>query len=140
MCYNIFVMSKENSFDMESFFAALADGTRRRLLNLIGDDEVCVCYLVEVIDTNQPKISRHLAILKNAGLVSVRRDWKWSHYRITKPMNEQAAKVFEETLKLLKHDSEMQRDKKHMRNLCCAPASKQPVSIQGAPKPEKVSV
>lgn len=133
-------MSKENAFDMESFFAALADRTRRRLLNLIGEDEVCVCYLVEVIDTNQPKISRHLAILKNAGLVSVRRDWKWSHYRITKPENELAATVFEETLKLLKHDPEMQKDKKQMKNLCCTPLTKQPVSIQGAPKPERVAV
>lgn len=133
-------MSKENTFDMELFFAALADQTRRRLLNLIGEDEVCVCYLVEVIDTNQPKISRHLAVLKNAGLVSVRRDWKWSHYRLTKPTDERAAKVFEETLNLLQNDPEMQKDKKQMAKICCAPASKQPISIQGAPKPEKVSV
>lgn len=133
-------MNKEKSFDMELFFAALADKTRRRLLNLIGEDEVCVCYLVEVIGTNQPKISRHLAILKSAGLVSVRRDWKWSHYRITKPTGSQAAKVFEETLSLLKHDPEMQKDKKQLAKMCCAPAAKQPTSIQGAPKPERVAV
>ena len=140
MCYDNFAMSKEPSFDMDSFFAALADNTRRRLLNLIGEDEVCVCYLVEVIETNQPKISRHLAILKNAGLVSVRRDWKWSHYRITKPTDEQAAKVFEETLSLLKHDPEMQKDNKQMAKMCCAPVAKQPISIQGAPKPERLSI
>ena len=125
---------------MDLFFSALADNTRRRLLNLIGEDEVCVCYLVEVIDTNQPKISRHLAILKKAGLVNVRRDWKWSHYRITKPTNEQASKVFEETLNLMKHDPEMQKDKKQMADMCCAPVAKQPINIQGAPKPEKVNV
>lgn len=133
-------MSEENAFDMELFFAALADNTRRRLLNLIGEDEVCVCFLVEVIGTNQPKISRHLAILKNAGLVSVRRDWKWSHYRITKPGNKQAAKIFEETLKLLASDPEMQKDKKQMAKMCCAPVSQQPVSIQGAPKPGRVNI
>ena len=133
-------MSKEKLFDMDLFFSALADNTRRRLLNLIGEDEVCVCFLVEVIDTNQPKISRHLAILKNAGLVSVRRDWKWSHYRITKPSESRAAKAFEDVLELLKHDHEMQKDKKQMAKMCCAPVAKQPASIQGAPKPEKVCV
>lgn len=132
-------MSKEKTFDMELFFAALADRTRRRLLNLIGEDEVCVCYLVEVIDTNQPKISRHLACLKKAGLVSVRRDWKWSHYRINKPADARAAKVLDEVLSLLKEDPEMQKDKKQMTKMCCAPVAKQPISIQGAPKPEKVA-
>lgn len=133
-------MSSDNSFDMDLFFSALADNTRRRLLNLIGEDEVCVCFLVEVIDTNQPKISRHLAILKKAGLVNVRRDWKWSHYRITKPANEKAAKVLDETLNLLKNDPDMKKDRQQMTKICCAPAAKQPVSIQGAPKPEKVNV
>lgn len=133
-------MSNEKPFELESFFSALADNTRRRILNLIGEDEICVCYLVEVIGTNQPKISRHLAILKNAGLVSVRRDWKWSHYRIVKPNNAQAARAFDEILELLKKDPEMQKDRKQMANICCAPVSKQPISIQGAPKPERVSV
>lgn len=127
-------------FDMELFFAALADNTRRRLLNLIGEDEVCVCYLVEVIETNQPKISRHLALLKKAGLVSVRRDWKWSHYRITKPADERAAKVLDEVLNLLSSDPEMQKDKKQLVKMCCAPISKQPISIQSAPKPTRVVV
>lgn len=130
-------MSQEKSFEMESFFSALADNTRRRLLNLIGETEVCVCYLVEVLGTNQPKISRHLAILKDAGLVSVRRDWKWSHYRLTKPPDPLAAKVFGDVLELLKHDPEMQRDRNQMKKMCCAPVAQQPIGIQGAPKPEK---
>lgn len=133
-------MSEEKDFDKELFFAALADRTRLRLLNLIGDEEVCVCYFVEIIGPNQPKISRHLAYLKKAGLVSVRRDWKWSHYRIVKPADAQAARVFEEIMDWIKTDAEMQRDKKQMMKMCCAPASKQPISIQGAPKPMKASV
>ncbi|MGQ0541425.1 MAG: ArsR/SmtB family transcription factor, partial [Blastocatellia bacterium] len=52
-------MDKKEAFDTELFFAALADKTRLRLLNLIGDEEVCVCFFVEVLGTNQPKISRH---------------------------------------------------------------------------------
>jgi ArsR family transcriptional regulator len=55
-------MSKSaKEFDKESFFLALSDRTRLRLLNLMGDDEVCVCFFVEILQTNQPKISRHLA-------------------------------------------------------------------------------
>ena len=46
--------------------AALADRTRLRLLSLMTLDEICVCFFVSVIDTNQPKISRHLAYLRRA--------------------------------------------------------------------------
>src|SRR4051794_15153822 len=68
---------KSPALDMELFFLALADRTRLRLLSLIDQDEVCVCFFVEVFKTNQPKISRHLAYLRKAGLVSARRQGKW---------------------------------------------------------------
>jgi ArsR family transcriptional regulator len=131
-------MSRKKAFDMELFFAALADRTRLRLINLIGDDEVCVCFFVEVIGTNQPKISRHLAYLKKADLVSARRDWKWSHYRLAVPENERAAKVFREIREWIKDDPEMQRDRIQMMKMCCAPVAKQPVTIQGAPRPKSI--
>jgi len=58
-------MSRTNKasreFNKEVFFSALADKTRLRLLHLIGDSEVCVCYFVEIMGVSQPKISRHLA-------------------------------------------------------------------------------
>ena len=53
-------------FDMEMFFAALADRTRLRLINLMSVDEMCVCFFVEVLGTNQPQISRHLAYLRRS--------------------------------------------------------------------------
>ena len=59
---------------MAGLFAALADPTRLRLLNLIGGREVCVCYFVEILRQGQPKISRHLAYLRRAGIVEARRD------------------------------------------------------------------
>src|SRR5215203_2551875 len=133
-------MSNENKFDMELFFSALSDRTRLRLLNLMQDDELCVCFFPEVIGTNQPKISRHLAYLRKAGLVGVRREWKWAHYRIIEPKNERAARVFREILAWLKEDEEMQRDRAKLVNLCCAPVQQQPVSIQGAPRPAKLKI
>ena len=66
-------------------FAALADTTRLRLLNLMAGREVCVCYFVEILRQSQPKISRHLAYLRKAGIVAARREGKWMHYRITTP-------------------------------------------------------
>ena len=55
-------------YSIELLFKALADRTRLRLINLMGDTEVCVCFFVEVLKTNQPKISRHLAYLRRAGV------------------------------------------------------------------------
>jgi ArsR family transcriptional regulator len=124
-------MTKE--FDMELFFQALGDRTRLRLLNLMRDDEICVCFFVEVFKTNQPKISRHLAYLRKAGLVSARRDGKWMHYRVTKPADAHARKVFEEIMAWLAEDKEMQRDRERLVKVCCSPQP--PVQIQGAPRP-----
>jgi DNA-binding transcriptional ArsR family regulator len=53
------------------------------------------CFFVETLNTNNPKISRHLAYLKRANLISRRRDGKWMHYRISEPDNEKAREVFQ---------------------------------------------
>ena len=124
-------MSK--TFDKELFFRALADRTRLRLLNIIGSDEVCVCFFVEILKTNQPKISRHLAYLRRAGIVGVRREGQWAHYRIVKPADPDAARVLKDTMSWLANDPEMQRDRQRLAKICCAPQL--PVSIQGAPRP-----
>jgi ArsR family transcriptional regulator len=115
-------MAKEKSFKMELFFAALADRTRLRLLNLMGNEEICVCFFAEVIGTNQPKISRHLAYLKRANLVSARRDGKWMYYRITEPNNPRAKDVFAGIREMFKEDKEMQLDLKKLATVCCTPA------------------
>jgi ArsR family transcriptional regulator len=62
-------------------FRAFADPTRLRILNLLHEQkEICVCDLCEALDEIQPKVSRHLATLRRAGLVHVRRDGKWKLY------------------------------------------------------------
>jgi len=66
----------------QDVFRAFADPTRLRILNLLAEGEVCVCDLCGVLDEIQPKVSRHLAYLRRAGLVEVRQDGKWKHYRI----------------------------------------------------------
>lgn len=112
---------------------ALADKTRLRLLNLMREDEVCVCFFSEVLKESQPKISRHLAYLRNAGIVEARRDGKWMHYRIVTPENAFAAQVLEDTLNWLDSQAEMQKDYQKLAAACCAPTA--PVTIMRAPKP-----
>jgi len=128
--------TKERPFDKELFFRALADRTRLRLLNLMGDDEVCVCFFVEILKTNQPKISRHLAYLRRAGIVGARREGQWIHYRIVEPDDPGAARVLKDVRSWLAGDQEMQRDQQRLQKICCAPQL--PVSIQGAPRPTHV--
>ena len=122
---------------MELLFKALADRTRLRLLNLMGEDEVCVCYFVEVLGTNQPKISRHLAYLRRAGVVTARRDGKWMHYRVAAPSDAHAARVFAEVRAWLREEREMQQDRTRLARICCAPQV--PVRLQGAPRPASLA-
>ena len=128
---------KPKTFDKELFFRALADRTRLRLLNLLGSDEVCVCFFVEILQTNQPKISRHLAYLRRAGIVDARREGQWMHYKIVDPSDRDAARVLKDTMLWLANDSDMQRDRQRLVRICCAPQL--PVSIQGAPRPATIS-
>jgi ArsR family transcriptional regulator len=125
--------AKAKDFNFERFFQALGDNTRLRLLNLMGDEELCVCYFVEILNQPQPKISRHLAYLRNAGIVSARRDGKWMHYRIAMPPNDGAAKVLQRILQSLKEEKSMQADRAKLSKACCAPERFS--ALQGAPQP-----
>ena len=125
-------MAAVKSFDMELLFRALADKTRLRLLNLMGNDEVCVCYFVEVLKSPQPKVSRHLAYLRKAGIVGARREGKWMHYRIIEPRDVRAAQVLENIRGWLATDREMQRDRGRLVQMCCV---KVPEHLRTAPKP-----
>jgi len=115
-------MSKASEFDLAEFFAALADRTRLRLLNLMGDGEVCVCFFAEALGTNNPKISRHLAYLKRANLVKARRDGKWMHYSLQKPRDPHTLAIFDSLLRTFEDDAEMIRDRETLVNVCCSPA------------------
>src|SRR3954454_5829974 len=107
--------------EMELLFRALADRTRLRLLNLMSKGEVCVCFFVEILKTNQPKISRHLAYMRRAGIVAARREGSWMHYRIVDPPDADAARVLRETLGWLANDPAMQKDRERLVKVCCAP-------------------
>jgi ArsR family transcriptional regulator len=108
---------------MESFYMALADKTRLRLLNLMRGEEVCVCFFTEVLGESQPKVSRHLAYLRAAGLVEARRDGKWMHYSIKQPSDEGGRAVLDAVLAWLESRDEMRLDRERYRDVCCSPES-----------------
>ncbi|CAN5409943.1 transcriptional regulator [soil metagenome] len=130
-------MAAKKAYDVERFFQALGDNTRLRLLNLMDDQEVCVCYFVEILVGPQPKISRHLAYLRSAGIVEARREGKWMHYRIVMPPHIGATQVLRQTLAWLKDEKTMQADKARLTKACCSP-SKYGL-LGGAPLPTPIN-
>ena len=126
-------MAKNDVFDMQGFYQALGDTTRLRILNLMGSQELCVCYLVEVLGQPQPKISRHLAYLRNAGLVTSRREGTWMHYRIAVPAHEGARRLLKETFRWMQEDPVMIADRKRLAKACCSPEKFE--GLRGAPAP-----
>ena len=104
-------------------FRAFSDRTRLRLLHLLRGGEVCVCDLVRVLGVPQPKVSRHLAYLRKAGLVEARKEGLWMHYQLAPVRNE----FHESLLKCLAccfaSVPELARDEAKLRKGCCrAPA------------------
>lgn len=118
---------------MESFFMALADKTRLRLLNLMREEEVCVCFFTEVLGDSQPKISRHLAYLRKAGIVRARRDGKWMHYSIVEPDETGARRVMDEVFAWLDSREDMRNERERYREVCCSPEAL--VQIARTPMP-----
>lgn len=131
--------TKTHEEPLDRLFRALADPIRLRLVNLIAGREICVCFLVEILGMSQPKISRHLAYLRRAGLVAARNDGKWVHYRLVEPSDETAAEILRATIRRLRQRPEMRRDEARLgAAACCAPGT--PVQLQIAPRPAKVPI
>jgi len=82
-----------------AFYKCLADDTRLRSLLLIArEGELCVCELMEALNQSQPKISRHLAQLRQCELLSDRRQGQWVFYRLNPSLPLWARQVLETTL------------------------------------------
>jgi ArsR family transcriptional regulator len=122
------------SVKLERLFQALGDRTRLRLLNLMSRGEICVCYFVNILGEPQPKISRHLAYLRRAGLVDARRQGKWVHYSLVRPSDEAEARIVDAALEGFREDRQMRQDADALRKICCAP--RLPAALRDAPRPQ----
>ena len=123
---------------LEQAFQALADGTRLRILGLLLGGDVCVCNLHESLGMSQPKVSRHLAYLRRAGLVSARREGLWVHYRLADGIDPVVSTVLQAVTHALGHVDVVRRDTRALEKAtgcaippqpcnpslgCCAPDS-----------------
>jgi len=89
----------------------LADRTRMRALMLMqSEDELCVCELTHALKLSQPKISRHLAQLREAGLVRVRREGLWMHYQINPALPAWALTILKDALIGYEQDKAFRQD------------------------------
>src|SRR3982750_2725891 len=95
ICKSRMEATQTNISDLELLFLALNDKTRLRLLGLMADGEVSVGYLADSLNESQPKVSRHLAYMRNAGIVNTRRDGKWIYYGIEYPRDASLRAIME---------------------------------------------
>ena len=103
-------------------FRAVADPTRLRILNLLRDRERCVCELVDTLRVPQPKASRHLAYLRKAGLVSVRKQGLWAYYKLAPARDAFHAKLLDCLATCYSDVPVLNRDSKRLQQCgvkCC---------------------
>ena len=99
-----------------NIFKALSDETRLRVVKLLQERELCVCELIQVLNMSQPRISRHLSVLKNAGIVDDRREGKWVYYSLCNETRNNKVKTILEAMSLLADDnSVVKKDKKNLK-------------------------
>jgi ArsR family transcriptional regulator len=107
---------------------AFADPTRLRILNLLHEGELCVCHLVEILDQAQPSISRHLALLRGAGLVCVRKEGNWRYYALPELEAGLIASLLACVSSCLRPIDDLQQDLERLRLIStgCAPKGMTP--------------
>ena len=127
--------TKDGIAPLQSLFSALADGTRLRILALLGNNEVCVCHIHDSLRLPQPTVSRHLAYLRRSGLVTARREGVWMHYRISRTLDPVRENLVHAALDALKAGPVAAKDRKQFQRsfgqlyvleapeggACCAP-------------------
>ncbi len=112
----------------DQFFRILGDLTRLRVLVLLSrESELCVCELTHALDEIQPKISRHLALLREAEVVLDRRQGQWVYYRLNPELSEWAHTVLSETADGITKQTPFNSDQRTLSKMpnrpgsaCCA--------------------
>ena len=103
----------------DQLFKTLSDPTRLRLLNLLARGEVCVCDLHGTMGVDQPKVSRHLAQMKRAGLVEARRNGKWMHYRLARHGDALVRHVLAGLHAWMRQHPRMTSERGRLERVCC---------------------
>ena len=80
-------------------FKALGDENRLRIQSMLQGGEMCACKLLEALAITQPTLSHHMAILCDAGIVTGRKDGKWTHYALCTQGGREAATLLAEYIR-----------------------------------------
>ena len=127
--------------ELEQYFKALSDANRLRIVNLLFHGELCVCDIQHVLGSSQPNVSRHLAYLKNSGLVLDRRDGLRIFYRLAETKRGRRKTLFEFLQHAYKSDPELQEDTERLRVAVkkgsCTVSEWKPYSAIGATRPSQ---
>lgn len=126
--YMIFVIYRTMNIDAETLFSAMANPVRLRCLLLLYDEqELCVCELTHALGLAQPAISRHLALLRETGLVRDRRRGLWIYYRLHPELPEWVTRVLNATTEGNRDALPFREDRAALANMpnrpgaaCCA--------------------
>ena len=105
------IMADDTLAGTAALFLALADPTRLRLLNLMCEREVCVSSFTSVLGQSQPLVSRHLAYLRNAGVVDARRDGKWIYYSVSANLDDNSLRLVTELFKWMKEQPALSEER-----------------------------
>jgi len=102
----------------ENLFSILSDQTRLRALMLIqAESEACVCEITYALDESQPKISRHLALMRESGIVESRREGTWMHYRINPRLPDWSKEVIRKVFSGLNELSPFREDQQQLEQM-----------------------
>ena len=115
------MLSSANALDVRPLtrlFRALGDETRLRIVALLSHGELCVCHLESALDLNQSTASRHLGILKSAGIVDSRREGTWVYYSIIEQDHATVAKALEVLTKSFGAERALRADHTRLRKSC----------------------
>ena len=99
-------------------FKALADETRLRVVALLAHGELCVCHIQAALGLSQSNVSRHLGILRAAGVVQDRRDGTWVHYSLLEPADPESARLLAGLTKAFAKDRALGRRLAKVRKSC----------------------
>ncbi|MDX2322022.1 MAG: metalloregulator ArsR/SmtB family transcription factor [Moritella sp.] len=108
--------------DLIQFYKCLADDTRLKSILLIQQEsELCVCELTHALDQSQPKISRHLALLRQHKLVVIRRQGQWIYYQINPQLPDWAQQIL--SLSLANNAESIKEEVTRLAEMSCRPDS-----------------
>jgi ArsR family transcriptional regulator len=112
-------VKKPDSIEPHLLFKTLSDPTRLRLLNLLAEGDVCVCDLHGTLGLDQPKVSRHLAQLRRAGLVDAERNGKWMHYQLARQGDPLVRNVLAGLRAWMRQHPRLNSERGRLEKVCC---------------------